>query len=120
MKLNSTKITNCLLGIIAITLIWIAIGPKDGGRWTNSVIPTASAQTNRDKDQPLQAICTLSHVDEAAARTLVGDLQFEVISTLNLTNATLGNMQSPLAEMQRILLRLDRELSTIAKNTSSY
>ena len=118
--MNSTKITNYLLGIIAIMLIWIAIGPKDGGRWTTSVVPTAAAQTGRDKEEPLQAICTLSHVDEAAARTLVGDLRFEVISTLNQTNATLVNMQSPLAEIQRILIRVERELSTIAKNTSSY
>ena len=118
--MNSTKITNCLLAIIATALIWIAIGTKDGGRWTNSVVPTASAQTDTDKEQPLQAICTLSHVDEAAARTLVGDLRFEVISTLNQTNATLGNMQSPLVEMQRILLRVETELNTIAKNTSSY
>ncbi len=75
--METTKITNDLLAIIAICLLWIAFKPDDGTRiGTGSIVRSATAQTEEDLEYdpvaPLEAICTLSYVDEAAARTLVG------------------------------------------------
>ncbi len=121
--METLKITNGLLAIIAVCLICITLKLIHGsGLGPISVVPSASAQAELDLEDelPLYAICTLSQVDEAAAKTLVGGFQNAVISTLNQTNSTLWDLQLPLVEMQRSLLRMETEMQQIAKNTRPY
>lgn len=121
--LEATKISNLLLAVIAISLLWIAARPNDMARvGTGSVIRTAAAQSeeNFEEGKPLEALCTLSYVEQAAAKALVGDLQDDVIAALNETNAALRDMQPPLVAIQQLLRRAEGELKNIATNTSSY
>lgn len=121
--LDASKINNVLLAIIAVSLLWIATRPNDIARvGAGSVIRTAAAQSEEGFEEgvPLEAICTLSHVEQSAARALVGDLQVDVVSALNETNAALRNMQTPLVAIQQLLRRAEGELETIARNTGSY
>jgi hypothetical protein len=124
---GTTKVTNSLLVIIALTLIWIALKPNGGAiLGTTAVVRTAAAQTELDNDfdsaeeAPLKAICTLRAVDEAAARALVGELQDQVVTALNQTNNTLWNMQGKVADLPLLLHQMEGALQNIAKNTSSY
>jgi hypothetical protein len=123
--MRTTKITNGLLAIIAICLLWIAFKPDDGNRiMTASIVPSATAQTEeglpQDQKTPIEVICTISSVEEAAARTLVGSLQTEVIAALNQTNTALWGMRGPLAEIVQSLQRVEGKLQKIDQNTSSY
>ncbi len=123
--METTKITNGLLAIIAICLLWIAFKPDDGTRiGTGSIVRSATAQTEGnladDPGAPLEVICTLSYVDEAAAQTLVGGLQTEVIIALNQTNETLWGMQGSLSEIVRSMQEVEGQLQNIDQNTSSY
>lgn len=123
--MGTTKVTNGLLAIIALSLIWIALQPNHSTRPESVMaVRTASAQAEFDDDAyeapPLEAICTLSYVEEAATRALIGGLQNEVITALNQTNQTLWNMQGPVADMPRLLAEMEIMLQHIAKNTSSY
>ena len=121
--LDTIRVSNVLLAIIAVALIWMAVRPYDVARvGTGSMIRSAAAQSEGDLEKrlPLEAICTLSYVEQAAAKALVGDLQLEVISALNETNTALANMQTPLIAIQQLLSRAEKELKTIANNTGSY
>ena len=125
--MGTTKVTNGLLAIIALCLIWIALQPNDGAR-SGSVmsIRTASAQSELEDDltayepPPLEAICRLSSVDEAAVRALIGELQNEVITALNQTNQTLWSMQGSVEDMPRLMTQMEIMLGHIAKNTAPY
>ena len=62
--METTKITNGLLAIIAICLLWIAFRPDDGTRiGTGSIVRSAAAQTegalDEDLGTPLEVICTI-------------------------------------------------------------
>ncbi len=146
--METTKITNGLLTIIALAVIWIALKPiEDTPLGAMAVVRSAAAQAEvereRNEEPPLQVLCTLSNVDEAAARALVGEFQHEVITALNQTNHVLGSMQAsefqheviaalnqanhvlgsiqaPFADLPQVLDSLERALQKIAKNTSSY
>jgi hypothetical protein len=118
--MGSTNITNGLLAIIALSLIWIAF-QQGNSTHPDSVmaVRTASAQSEGDdyvyEERPLEAICTLSIVEEAAVRALIGGLQNEVITALNQTNQTLWNMQGPVAEMPQLLGQMEILLQHIAQ-----
>lgn len=123
--METSKITNSLLAVIAICLLWIAFKPDDGTRIdTDFLVRSATAQTEGELDNelgaPLEAICTLSSVDEAAARTLVGGLQTEVITALNQTNTALWGMQGTISNIASSLQRVEGQLRRINQNTSSY
>ena len=123
--METTKITNGLLTIIALSVIWIALKPiEDTNLGAMAVVRSAAAQAEveneRNEEPPLQVLCTLSDVDEAAARALVGEFQHEVITALNQTNHALGRMQAPFTDLPQLLDRLERALQKIVKNTSSY
>ncbi len=123
--METTKITNGLLTIIALSVIWIALKPiEDTNLGAMAVVRSAAAQAEvekeRNEEPPLQVMCTLSDVDEAAARALVGEFQYEVITALNQTNHALGSMQAPFADLPQLLDRLEKALQKIVKNTSSY
>ena len=123
--METTKITNGLLTIIALSVIWIALKPiEDTNLGAMAVVRSAAAQAEveneRNEEPPLQVLCTLSDVDEAAARALVGEFQHEVTTALNQTNHALGSMQAPLTDLPQLLDRLERALQKIVKNTSSY
>jgi hypothetical protein len=119
-EMGSTNITNGLLAIIALSLIWIAF-QQGNSTHPDSVmaVRTASAQSEGDdyvyEEPPLEAICTLSFVEEAAVRALIGGLQNEVITALNQTNQTLWNMQGPVAEMLQLLGQMEILLQHIAQ-----
>ena len=121
--LNATRTNNLLLAIIAVSLLWIATRPNNVARvGAGSIIRTAAAQSEGgfEAGTPLEAICTLSSVEQAAAKTLVGDLQVDVTAALNETNVALRDMQTPLVAIQQLLRRAEGELKNIARNTSSY
>jgi hypothetical protein len=90
------------------------------------VVRSAAAQTELDTNTasdeaaPLEAICTLRAVEEAAARALTGDLRSEVIMALNQTNQTLWNIQGQMADIPQYLNQMQSALQRIVGNTSPY
>jgi hypothetical protein len=125
--MGTTKVTNSLLVVIALTLLWIAYKSNGSVRpEIPAVVRTAAAQTEPDnntaidEDVPLEAICTLRAVEEAAARALTGDLRSEVVTALNQTNQTLWNIQGQIADIPQYLNQMESMLQKIAGNTSPY
>ena len=125
--MGTTKVTNSLLVVIALTLLWIAC--QSNGRVRPeipAVVRTAAAQTEPDNNTasdeagPLEAICTLRAVEEAAARALIGDLPSEVITALNQTNQTLWNIQGQMADLPQRLYQMESMLLKLVQNTSPY
>jgi hypothetical protein len=125
--MGTTKVTNSLLVVIALTLLWTACKSNGSVRPDiPAVVRTASAQTESDNNAasdekgPLEAICTLRAVEEAAARALIGDLRSEVGTALNQANQTLWNIQGHIADIPQRLNQMDSTLQKIVWNTSSY
>jgi hypothetical protein len=125
--MGTTKVTNSLLVVIALTLLWIACQSNGSVRPESpAVVRTASAQTEpdthtaSDEEGPLEAICTLRAVEEAAARALIGDLGSEVVTALNQTNQTLWNIQGQMADIPQRLQQMESMLQKIVGNTSPY
>jgi hypothetical protein len=125
--MGTTKVTNSLLVVIALTLLWIACRSNGSVRpEIPAVVRTAAAQTEPDnntasaEEGPLEAICTLRAVEEAAARALTGDLRSEVITALNQTNQTLWNIQEQIADIPQRLHQMESALQRIVGNTSPY
>jgi hypothetical protein len=121
------KVTNSLLVVIALTLLWIAY--KSNGSVRPDIpaaVRTAAAQiepdnnTTSDGAVPLEAICTLRAVEEAAARSLTGDLRSEVVMALNQTSQILWNMQGQIADIPQHLNQMESMLQKIVGNTSPY
>jgi hypothetical protein len=125
--MGTTKVTNSLLVVIALTLLWIACKSNGSVRPDiPAVVRTAAAQTEPDnntasaEEVPLEAICTLRAVEEAAARALTGDLRGEVVMALNQTNQTLWNIQEQIADIPPRLHQMESALQRIVGNTSPY
>jgi hypothetical protein len=125
--MGTTKVTNSLLVVIALTLLWIACKSNGSVRPESpAIVRPASAQidpdnnTASDEEGPLEAICTLRAVEEAAARALIGDLRSEVVTALNQTNQTLWNIQGHMADIPQHLHQLESALQKIVRNTSPY
>jgi hypothetical protein len=125
--MGTTKVTNSLLVVIALTLLWIACKSNGSVRPEHpAVVRTASAQTELDNNTasdekgPLEAICTLRAVEEAAARALIGDLPSEVVTALNQTNQTLWNIQGQMADLPQRLYQMESMLQKLVQNTSPY
>jgi hypothetical protein len=126
-KMGTTKVTNSLLVVIALTLLWIACKFNGSVRpEIPAVVRTVSAQTApdnntaMDEEGPLEAMCTLRAVEEAAARALTGDLRIEVVTALNQTNQTLWNIQGQIADIPQRLNQMESMLQKIVRNTSPY
>jgi hypothetical protein len=125
--MGTMKVTNSLLVVIALTLLWIAYQSNGSVRPDlPAVIRTAAAQTAPDNTTasdeavPLEAICTLRAVEEAAARALTGDLRSDVITALNQTNQILWNIQGQIADIPQHLNQMASMLQRIVGNTSPY
>jgi hypothetical protein len=125
--MGTTKVTNSLLVVIVLTLLWIAYKSNGSVRPDiPAVVRTAAAQTEPDnntaidEEVPLEAICTLRAVEEAAARALTGDLRSEVVTALNQTNQTLWNIQGQIADIPQRLNQMESMLQKIAGNTSPH
>jgi hypothetical protein len=125
--MGTTKVTNSLLVVIALTLLWIACQSNGSVRpEIPAVVRTAAAQTEPDnntasaEEGPLEAICTLRAVEEAAARALTGDLRSEVITALNQTNQILWNIQGQMADIPQYLHQMESMLQKLVGNTSPY
>jgi hypothetical protein len=125
--MGTTKVTNSLLVVIALTLLWIACQSNGSVRpEIPAVVRTAAAQTELDNNTasaeagPLEAICTLRAVEEAAARALMGNLRSEVITALNLTNQILWNIQGQMGDIPQYLHQMESMLQKLVGNTSPY
>jgi hypothetical protein len=125
--MGTTKVTNSLLVVIALTLLWIAYQSNGNVRpEIPAGVRTAAAQTDpdnntaSDKEGPLEAICTLRAVEDAAASTLMGDLRSEVVLALHQTNQTLWTLQGQMADIPQYLHQLDSALQKLVRNTSPY
>jgi hypothetical protein len=125
--MGTTKVTNSLLVVIALTVLWIACKSNGSVRPDiPAVVRTAAAQpepdnnTAMDEEGPLEAICTLRAVEEAAARALIGDLRSEVVTALNQTNQTLWNIQGQIAVIPQHLHQMESMLQKMVRNTSPY
>jgi hypothetical protein len=125
--MGTTKVTNSLLVVIALMVLWIACTSNGSSRpEPPAVVRTASAQTERDNHTasneagPLEAICTLRAVEEAAARALIGDFPSEVVTALNQTNQTLWNLQGHIADLPQRLQHMESLLQKLVQNTSPY
>ena len=125
--MGTTKVTNSLLVVIALTLLWIACKSNGSVRPDiPAVVRTAAAQTELDnntasaEEVPLEAICTLRAVEEAAARALTGDLRSEVVMAFNQTNQILWNIQGQIADIPQRLDQMESALQRIVGNTSPY
>jgi hypothetical protein len=125
--MGTTKVTNSLLVVIALTLLWIAYKSNGSVRPDiPAVVRIAAAQTEPDnntaidKEVPLEAICTLRAVEEAAARALTGDLRSEVVTAFSQTNQALWNIQGQIADIPPYLNQMASMLQKIVGNTSPY
>lgn len=125
--MGTMKVTNSLLGVIALTLLWIAC-QSNGSVHPEipAVVRTAAAQTAPDNTTasdeavPLEAMCTLKAVEEAAARALTGDLRSEVVTALNQTNHILWTIQGQMADIPQYLHPMESLLQRLVGNTSPY
>jgi hypothetical protein len=125
--MGTMKVTNSLLVVIALTLLWIAYKSNGSVRPDiPAVVRTAAAQTEPDNNTasdeavPLEAICTLRAVEEAAVRALTGDLRSEVATALNQTNQILWNIQGQMADIPQHLNQMESMLQRLVGNTSPY
>jgi hypothetical protein len=125
--MGTMKVTNSLLVVIALTLLWIAY--KSNGSVRPDIpaaVRTAAAQTEPDNNTtsdeavPLEAICTLRAVEGAAVRALTGDLRSEVATALNQTNQILWNIQGQMADIPQHLNQMESMLQRLVGNTSPY
>ena len=124
--MTTAKTTNFLLAIIALCLIWIAFKP---GRVIRTQMASAQSTSETQGDMedidmedeaPQRVICTISAVEPAAVASLMGELQQQVVGTLNQVTNTLLDMNVLLDNIQNSLSRSEVELQAIRNNTSAY
>ena len=124
--MTTAKTTNFLLAIIALCLIWIAFKP---GRVIRTQMASAQSTSETQGDMedidmedgaPQRVICTISAVEPAAVASLMGELQQQVVGTLNQVTNTLLDMNVLLDNIQNSLSRSEIELQAIRNNTSAY